>query len=46
VRCHYFGRAVGTKALDRALHYGASLPHVWYATRTEVAQWWLAKKFG
>ena len=28
IRCHYFGRAVGTKAVDKALHYGKSLPHV------------------
>lgn len=45
IRCHYFGRAVGTKAVDKALHYGKSLPHVWFTTRTEIAEWWLKKNY-
>jgi len=45
MRCHYFGRSVGTKAVERAIHYGKSLPHVWFATRTEIAQWWLKQEY-
>jgi len=45
IRCHYFGRAVGTKAVDRAIQYAASQPHVWFATRTEVAKWWTQQKY-
>jgi allantoinase len=45
MRCHYFGRAVGTKAVDKAIRYGKSLPKVWFATRTEVAQWWLKQHY-
>jgi allantoinase len=45
LRCHFFGRAVGTKAVDRAIRYAKSFPHVWFATRTEIAQWWLERKY-
>jgi len=45
LRCHLLGRSVGTKAVDRAIRYAKSLPHVWFATRTEIAQWWLEQKY-
>jgi peptidoglycan/xylan/chitin deacetylase (PgdA/CDA1 family) len=45
IRCQYFGRPVGTKALDNALHYGKSLPHVWFATRSEIADWWVKQNY-
>lgn len=45
VRCHFFGRAVGTKALDRAIEYSKSQPHVWFASRGDIAQWWMKQNY-
>ena len=45
IHAHMMGRAVGTKAIDAAIRYAKSQPHVWLTTRTEIAQWWLERKY-
>jgi len=45
MRLHLLGRAVGTKAVDRAIHHAKSYPRVWLTTRTEIAKWWLERKY-
>jgi peptidoglycan/xylan/chitin deacetylase (PgdA/CDA1 family) len=45
IRCQYFGRAVGTKAVDKSIQYAKSLPRVWFATRSEIAEWWTQQKY-
>ena len=45
MRAHILGRSVGTKAIDSAIRYAKSIPHVWFTTRTEIAKWWVDCKF-
>ena len=45
IHAHIMGRSVGTKAIDAAIRYASSQPQIWMTTRTEIAQWWLEKKF-
>jgi allantoinase len=45
LRLHLLGRAVGTKAVEQAIRYAKSLPQVWLTNRTEIAQWWLQRKY-
>ena len=45
VRAHLLGRSLGKIAIDRAIRYAKSLPQVWFTTRTEIAQWWLERKY-
>jgi peptidoglycan/xylan/chitin deacetylase (PgdA/CDA1 family) len=45
IRCQYFGRPVGTKALDKALRYGKSIPKVWFANRSQIAEWWKKQNY-
>lgn len=45
LRAHSLGRSPGAKALDRAIRYAKSLPNVWFATRGEIAPWWLERKY-
>ena len=45
LRAHLLGRSLGAKALDRAIRHAKSMPNVWFATRTEISQWWLDQKY-
>jgi peptidoglycan/xylan/chitin deacetylase (PgdA/CDA1 family) len=45
LRAHLLGRSLGAKALDRAIRYAKTLPKVWFATRGEIARWWLERKY-
>ena len=37
--------SVGTKAISDAIRYAKSMPKVWMSTRTEIAKWWLDKRY-
>jgi peptidoglycan/xylan/chitin deacetylase (PgdA/CDA1 family) len=45
IHAHMMGRSVGTKAIVDAIRYAKSQPKVWMTTRTEIAKWWLEKKY-
>jgi peptidoglycan/xylan/chitin deacetylase (PgdA/CDA1 family) len=45
IHAHIMGRSVGTKAIVDAIRYAKALPKVWMTTRTEIAKWWLDKKY-
>ena len=45
IHAHIMGRSVGTKAIDEAIRYAKSQPKVWITTRTEIAKWWVEKKY-
>lgn len=45
IRAHLLGRSLGKVAIDRAIRHARSLPQVWFTTRTEIAQWWLQRKY-
>lgn len=45
IHAQVMGRSVGTQAIDDAIRYAKSMPKVWMTTRTEIAKWWLDKKY-
>ena len=45
IHAHIMGRSVGKKAIDDAIRYAKAQPKVWMTTRTEIAKWWLDKKY-
>jgi allantoinase len=45
IHAHIMGRSVGTKAIVDAIRYAKAQPHVWMATRTGIAKWWLEKEY-
>ena len=45
IHAHVMGRSVGTKAIIDAIRYAKSQPGVWNTTRSEIAKWWLEKKY-
>jgi len=45
MRAHSLGRSNGKFAIDKALRYAKSLPNIWFATRTEIAKWWLERQY-
>jgi hypothetical protein len=45
IHAHIMGRSVGTKAISDAIRYAKSMPKVWMSTRTEIAKWWLEKRY-
>jgi peptidoglycan/xylan/chitin deacetylase (PgdA/CDA1 family) len=45
MRAHLLGRSLGSLAVDRAIRYAKTLPGVWFATRGEIAKWWIEKKY-
>jgi peptidoglycan/xylan/chitin deacetylase (PgdA/CDA1 family) len=45
IHAHVLGHSLGVKPIDSAIRYAKSRPEVWFATRTEIAQWWLQKQY-
>jgi peptidoglycan/xylan/chitin deacetylase (PgdA/CDA1 family) len=45
IHTHIMGRSVGKKAIDAALQYAKAQPRIWMTTRTQIAKWWLEKKY-
>jgi allantoinase len=45
IHAHIMGRSVGTRAIADAIRYAKSTPKVWMTTRTEIAKWWLDKRY-
>lgn len=45
IHAHIMGRSVGTKAIVEAIRYAKSMPKVWMTTRTDIAKWWLDRKY-
>lgn len=45
MRAHLLGRSLGWKAIDRAIRYAKTVPNIWFATRGEIAKWWLERKY-
>ncbi len=41
LHCRIIGRPGRARALDRFIEYAKGFPEVWFATRTEIARWWL-----
>jgi peptidoglycan/xylan/chitin deacetylase (PgdA/CDA1 family) len=45
IHAHIMGRSVGTRAIVEAIRYAKAMPKVWLTTRTEIAKWWLDRKY-
>jgi peptidoglycan/xylan/chitin deacetylase (PgdA/CDA1 family) len=45
IHAHVMGRSVGTKAIVEAIRYAKAMPKVWMTTRTDIARWWIEKKY-
>jgi peptidoglycan/xylan/chitin deacetylase (PgdA/CDA1 family) len=45
MHAHILGHSLGVKPIDSAIRYAKSRPDVWFATRTEIAQWWLEMQY-
>ncbi len=45
IHAHIMGRSVGTKAIIDAIRYAKAQPKIWMTTRTQIAKWWLEKKY-
>lgn len=43
LHCRMIGRPGRARALDQFIAYAKERPEVWFATRAEIAQWWLAE---
>jgi peptidoglycan/xylan/chitin deacetylase (PgdA/CDA1 family) len=41
LHCRIIGRPGRARALDRFIEYAKGHPEVWFATRAEIARWWL-----
>jgi peptidoglycan/xylan/chitin deacetylase (PgdA/CDA1 family) len=41
LHCRIIGRPGRARALDRFIEYAKGRPEVWFATRAEIARWWL-----
>jgi peptidoglycan/xylan/chitin deacetylase (PgdA/CDA1 family) len=41
LHCRIIGRPGRAGALDRFIEYAKGTPEVWFATRAEIARWWL-----
>jgi len=45
IHAHIMGRSVGTKAIVEAIRYAKSMPRIWMTTRTDIAKWWLERRY-
>jgi peptidoglycan/xylan/chitin deacetylase (PgdA/CDA1 family) len=42
LHCRIIGRSGRSPSLDRFIDYAKGFDGVWFATREEIARWWLA----
>jgi peptidoglycan/xylan/chitin deacetylase (PgdA/CDA1 family)/mannose-6-phosphate isomerase-like protein (cupin superfamily) len=43
LHCRIIGRPGRIGALEKFIEYAKAIPEVWIATRSEIAQWWIAQ---
>jgi len=43
LHCRIIGRPSRIRALDRFIRYAKGYPGVWFATRAQIARWWIDK---